>query len=360
MKKNLIRLLGIAFAVALLSTFLFYRLLVGKLASEEAARPPVAAAEAKPEPGRGVPAGMRAVSIHVVESSGVVALVRPGHRIDIHAVGNRDNGAQLRTVLQNVQVLAGPAGEGGSSRSAAQVLTVLVKPEEAGVLALADSGARIRISLRNPADTARQPAQRLAVSQFFDGTLRPAVQAAAARGGTDTSVTLLVRMLGAAPAAVESLGAELVAPPRKATLQVSAFRPGSDVEARLDRLGAGRQVEVFSASRLVARWNRGVSAQAGAIRLQLVPVAAAGGSIRLRVEPELADGAASRKMETEIDLADRQSCLLTGLLDSPASGAVLERLFPGRSGSADAREFLIVVTPQIAGRVESAALRAAR
>ncbi|MDP2998414.1 MAG: SAF domain-containing protein, partial [Bryobacterales bacterium] len=33
MKKNLIRLLVIAFAVALLSTFLFYRLLVGQLAS---------------------------------------------------------------------------------------------------------------------------------------------------------------------------------------------------------------------------------------------------------------------------------------------------------------------------------------
>jgi pilus assembly protein CpaB len=231
MKKNLIRLLAIAFAVALLSTFLFYRLLVGQLASgsggsqsivvaarkleagailtpadvkmtaiaspasvkgafssrEQAvgltvlesieANAPVTEARVAPQDSKAaasvrIPPGMRALSIHVVESTGVVAMLRPGHRVDIHAIGSQGNAAQLRTVLQNVEVLAtGAQPDGGSGRAGSQVVTVLVKPAQAEVLALADSGARVRLALRNPTDQEQQATRLLTVSQLFDGAM---------------------------------------------------------------------------------------------------------------------------------------------------------------------------------------------
>ncbi|MCX6638625.1 MAG: RcpC/CpaB family pilus assembly protein, partial [Acidobacteria bacterium] len=103
---------------------------------------------------------------------GVVAMLRPGHRVDIHAIGSQGNVAQLRTVLQNVEVLANSAPpDGGPGRAGSQVVTVLVKPEQAEVLALADSGARVRLALRNPADQEQQATRRLTVSQFFDGAM---------------------------------------------------------------------------------------------------------------------------------------------------------------------------------------------
>ncbi len=229
MKKNLIRLLVIAFAVALLSTFLFYRLLVGRLASDggeaqsvvvaarrldagttmtqtdvkmasvpgsarlkgafssreqvigltaldaiEANAPVtesnVAPRDSKAAAGVRVPPGMRAISIHVVDSTGVVAMLRSGNRVDIHAIGNQNQVAQLRTVLQNVEVLANNAQtDAGQGRSGSQVVTVLVKPAQAELLALADSGARVRLALRNPTDNTQQAARRLAVSQLFEG-----------------------------------------------------------------------------------------------------------------------------------------------------------------------------------------------
>jgi Flp pilus assembly protein CpaB len=231
MKKNVVKLLGIAFAVALLSTFLFYRLLVGKLASEggesaavvvaahkleagstlaaadvklaavaglagvkgtfsgreqvvgltvletiEANAPltetHVAPRESRAAAGVRVPAGMRAISIHVVDSTGVVAMIRPGNRVDVHAVGNQSGGAaQLRTVLQNIEVLTNNAQtDQGQGRAGTQVVTVLVKPEQAEVLALADSATRVRLALRNPADNGQPASRRLALNQLFEGT----------------------------------------------------------------------------------------------------------------------------------------------------------------------------------------------
>lgn len=428
MKKNVIKLLAIAFAVALFSTFLFYRLLVGKLASGERGRTIAAAAhriepgatitaadvkmaavpdasnlkgayfsreeviglmaleaiepgaaitearvaarDSKAAAGARIPSGMRAVSIHVSDSSGVVSLLRTGHRIDIHAVGGQSSVTNLRTVLQNVEVLAAGPGEATPGRGSYQVVTVLVSSEQAELLALADSGARVRISLRNAGDDTQQSTRRLALNQLFDGTAaaRAAVQPASAPSPAagEAGVTLLVRMLSASPPALDELRTELTAPPDRQSWQVSALRPGSDVEGRLNRLSAARQLEVLSSSRLAARTNRLVSVQAGAgrLRIQLAPSAIRRGSLRLRLEPELrssvAGGVASRRLEAEIDLADRQSCLLTGLHDSTGNAALLERLFPGRTPAGAKREFLVLVTPQLANPVETAGLGRAR
>src|ERR1700688_2206304 len=153
MKRNIVPLLGIAFVVAIISTGIFYGLFAGKLRSSVGELPTqsivvagrvlnpgtvlrledlrvsevkgawkggfskpedlvgvtllravqqnepilqdrVASSDAKSGEGAaGVPAGMRAVSIRVSESSGVVGLLHPGTKVDVQAVLRRENTA---------------------------------------------------------------------------------------------------------------------------------------------------------------------------------------------------------------------------------------------------------------------------
>lgn len=166
-KKNLITLLAIAFVVAIIATGLFYGLVVSKFDRRASAQPEsivVAARDLKPgavlraadlklgprssadplaevfdspeeldglvvlAPVRagqalersflvsgkssrgaaaGIPPGLRAVSVHVTDSTGVVELLRPGFRVDVQLVtGIGTQGVKtLRTVLQDLAVL---------------------------------------------------------------------------------------------------------------------------------------------------------------------------------------------------------------------------------------------------------------
>ncbi len=112
---------------------------------------------------------MRAVSIRVSESTGVVALLRAGNKVDVQAVSDHNNLVQLRTILQNVEVLAvSPQTElGPGGRITVPVVTVLPGPQDADVLALADSGARVRLVLRNPLDEGTVPRRPLALGTVF-------------------------------------------------------------------------------------------------------------------------------------------------------------------------------------------------
>ncbi len=152
MKKNLIPLIMIAFVIALAATALFYGLVVSR---SPAAEPPVPRAAGVAEPMLGIHPGMRAISVRVGDSSGVLALLKPGHRVDVQAVHSRekDSELQLKTVLENIEVLGVPDNpEPGSGKPPNPVVTLLVKPQEADILGLADSAARIRLVLRNPTD----------------------------------------------------------------------------------------------------------------------------------------------------------------------------------------------------------------
>jgi pilus assembly protein CpaB len=213
-KKNLVTLLGIALVVALVSTGVFYGLFVTKLKSENSGRTLVVAAKqleagtvlaasdvkavawpaeelpqgAFEKPGQvvgktlfgtlspaepvlttrlasedgggqsaGIPAGMRAVSVHISDSSGVMSLLHAGHHVDVQVIlpKSQNTGALVRTALESIEVLAvNNKAESNSQGFNLPVVTLLVKPADADVLALADSGARIRLALRNPLDTA--------------------------------------------------------------------------------------------------------------------------------------------------------------------------------------------------------------
>ena len=210
-KNNMLKLLGIAFVVAILSTGIFYGLFVNKLSSSTgsgktvviAAHPLksgalIAAADvktiswpgdqipkgtfekpddvigktvfdvigdeelvseihlasAKSGGGSGVPEGMRAVTIHVTDSSGVIAMLRTGQKVDVQVVlGKAGSETTVRTALEDLQVLAvNPTAEGTSQGPILPAVTLLAGPAQADVLAAADSGARVRLTLRNPLD----------------------------------------------------------------------------------------------------------------------------------------------------------------------------------------------------------------
>jgi pilus assembly protein CpaB len=210
-KNNVLKLLGIAFVVAILSTGIFYGLFVKQLSSSTSSGKPVVVAvhplksgavivaadvktiqwpgpqapkgtfenpdqvvgktvfdaigeeelvsdihlaSAKSGGGSGVPEGMRAVTIHVTDSSGVMAMLRTGQKVDVQVVlGKIGAETTVRTALEDLQVLGvNPTGEGTSQGTILPSVTVLAGPAQADVLAAADSGARVRLTLRNPLD----------------------------------------------------------------------------------------------------------------------------------------------------------------------------------------------------------------
>ena len=217
MKRNLVPLLGIAFVVAVATTGIFYGLFVSKLdatatpqlavvvaARDLAPGTPITASDVKVTPWAGkalpkggfgsvddvvgqtafdavgegepllaariagknggagfaIPAGMRAVSTHVTDSTGVLEMMRVGHKVDVQVLNLKTDkiaDAEIRTVLQNVRVLAihsapDVASNGGPALPS---VTLLVNPVEADALAVADSTSRVRLSLRNPSDSGR-------------------------------------------------------------------------------------------------------------------------------------------------------------------------------------------------------------
>lgn len=228
-KNNLVKLLGIALVVAIISTGVFYGLFVGKLSSStETGKTLVVAAKAlktgtvlqssdlktipwpqeqlpkgaygtpeavvgstvfdpigEGEPvmasrlatertagGAGVPSGMRAVSVHVTDSNGVLALLSSGQKVDVQVVLNRGkepSALEVRTVLEDLTVLSVKSQPEPTSQSLnLPAVTLLAKPAEADVLAAADSGARVRLALRNPLD----PTMRSRAPLSLDSVMR--------------------------------------------------------------------------------------------------------------------------------------------------------------------------------------------
>jgi pilus assembly protein CpaB len=103
-----------------------------------------------------IPAGMRAVAVHLDESSGLARLVTPGMRVDVLSTGSgQANQNATRTILQNVEVLStGQNVERGpqDKPTMAQSVNLLVSPPQAELLSQAIAQTRIQLVLRNPLD----------------------------------------------------------------------------------------------------------------------------------------------------------------------------------------------------------------
>ena len=106
-----------------------------------------------------IPAGMRAVTVFVDEYAGVYDIVRPGDHVDVlSALGTKNNErvkADVKTVLQDVEVLATDRERAAQDRRVSPNVTILVEEKNVELLSLADQGTIIRIALRNPTEGGR-------------------------------------------------------------------------------------------------------------------------------------------------------------------------------------------------------------
>jgi pilus assembly protein CpaB len=103
--------------------------------------------------------GMRAVSVRVDEVIGVAGFVLPGTRVDVMLTldkGPSRPQAITKTLLQNVPTLAAGQSVTRDKEGKPQtvtVITVLVSPDDAELLALAAKEGRLQLALRNTLDT---------------------------------------------------------------------------------------------------------------------------------------------------------------------------------------------------------------
>lgn len=116
-----------------------------------------------------IPDGMRAMSVRVDEVVGVAGFVTPGTRVDV-LLTMTSGVAQTRSILQNVQTLAAdqlfqedPAG----NPQVVTVITLLVSPQEAEILALASNQGRIQMALRPSLDLEDVETRGVRVAELF-------------------------------------------------------------------------------------------------------------------------------------------------------------------------------------------------
>ncbi len=406
MKRNFVPLLVVAFVVAIASTGIFYGLFVGKLKSAPAQNVIIAVKPLRPgavvtaadlgtlqwsssaipkgmfietqpvigqtviqtidegEPilesrlgsrpggGVGVAGGMRAVSVHVSDSSGVLAMLRPGHRVDLQVFGARTAQGvepEARTAFQNVLVLsagtlAEPSSQGGFN---APVVTVLVEPHDADLLGIADSYGRIRLALRNPSDQGKESKGAMTLMSVLHGGAAVAQPLLPARANaavtappavTRPPVRLSVQFMSATPEAVDALGRFGISTPA-GELRASTPGAAADLEKVLTELRGNKSVDVLSLSSVNAAMSRSASVELrgrdeGSVRVQFSPFVS-NGRTKLRVQPEMTvEGGVApglRRVETEVDITGGKSFVISGLQDTATTST--------------GRQLLVLVTP---------------
>jgi pilus assembly protein CpaB len=136
-----------------------------------------------------IPMGMRAVALRVNEVVGLAGFVLPGMRVDVLMAGSTPNqeqarsGTLCRTILQNIEVLsAGQKIEKNTDGKpeSAQVVNLLVSPDQAEILNLASSETKVQLVLRNPLDTKSEETKGTSIAQLFGVPIVPAVVHSAA------------------------------------------------------------------------------------------------------------------------------------------------------------------------------------
>jgi pilus assembly protein CpaB len=104
-----------------------------------------------------IPPGMRAMSVKVNEVVGVAGFVVAGTRVDVLVTLRRQDDSMTRTVASNIQVLtAGTQYDREASRDGqpipSTVVTLMVTPQDAERITLAQAQGEVMLALRNPLD----------------------------------------------------------------------------------------------------------------------------------------------------------------------------------------------------------------
>ncbi len=133
-----------------------------------------------------IPVGKRAVALKVDDVVGLAGFVVPGMRVDVIVAGGnmQDSraGVLSRTVLQNIEVLS--AGQkiektADGRPQSAQVVNLLVTPDQAEVLSLASNETKVQLVLRNPLDTQEEKTHGTSVAALFGQDVAPPVMRSA-------------------------------------------------------------------------------------------------------------------------------------------------------------------------------------
>jgi Flp pilus assembly protein CpaB len=426
MKRNLVPLLGIAFVVAIAATGIFYGLFVGRMRDEEAnaakqtivvaaraidrgrqldaadvklsswagALPPGAYQRVEDAVGKtvyqatienepiteertgsdqgkegkgGIAKGMRAISVRISESNGLMPFLRAGHRVDLQVVNMRGSDPAVRSLLQNAEVLSVQANE-SNGQGMVPVVNLLVAPKDADRVALADSAAKIRLLLRNQMDDEQLARPPIEFRQVFlermagpstTAVTTPTVASAAAR------VDLEVKLVNGRSSFFEDNQNRLTALPQQAAVRIAALQRGVVSDSVI------RPQELLSSEKLTAFDQSGVTMRAGAtwkaangnncgLRIQFVPRLSGNGAIRLRVEPEvttdLGQGSTTRRVVADVDLVDGQTIALSGFGQGPEAADLLQKLFGGRISAGASRDLVVLITPRVMAPVVQAGL----
>lgn len=125
-----------------------------------------------------IPVGMRAVTVRVNDVAGIAGFVLPGMKVDVLVTGHPPNGdsTMTTTCLQNMLVLSAGTTMTPDPRGQtinAPTVTLLVDPEQAETLTLANSEGRIQLVLRNSSDQTIEKTSGRFISELYGATRKP-------------------------------------------------------------------------------------------------------------------------------------------------------------------------------------------
>jgi Flp pilus assembly protein CpaB len=310
--------------------------------------------ESREEARNGIPAGMRAVTVHVADSSGVVSLVEPGDKVDMLLIAQRngeESQRELRTVLQATEVISVLPADINGDHAGKPVMTVLARPQDAERLSLADALGSVRVLLRNRKDDGQWGTGLVTVGNLLDGRATPTVIERPQQSHETALVSSAPPTTGKEPAKelkewngpryVVHLvresgnnGGELRVQPLP-----TSFALDATAQETLSRqaLSAGPRQEYMLRA-----------AKTASLRLVLQAQAMNGTQSTWTIQPEATcerpEGVATRRIETKVQLMNGQGFLVRGLFSGEESSAFLRRVYPGRA--AQAGSLALVVLPE--------------
>jgi Flp pilus assembly protein CpaB len=334
----------------------------------------------RPLPG-GIPAGQRAVTVHITEASSVVQMLKTGDRVDVQALvarnRNGENDLDLKTILQNATVFTIASVENGTPGQGRSILTLLASPQDAERLTLADAGARLRVVLRNKGDQEVLPLNTLQLSNLTTASRISFVKPVdkGVEKALVSSQFLPVAPTKQAPVEfqvelveVASEDAASFAPgAREGVMQVSATASESNAGETMKSLRNGQKMRVLASARLVVErsgefaWKSAANdKEASTLRLKLEPHGLAeDGSVQLHLLPESsspkAGAMATRRVESTLSLNPKQAAVVSGLF-SAEEVLKLRQAMPASEGPSQG-EWMLVISPS-AGTQAAAKLAA--
>ena len=129
------------------------------------------------DPSQQIPKGYRVVPVAVKKDTGGSGLIGPGDRVDVQLYAKKKGAISrtvVKTVLTNIRVFAVNTqirrGTGEDDKMPkANVVSLLVTPDQANILTLAIEIGAIKMIIRNPDDNSKVADKAVTVSDLFKG-----------------------------------------------------------------------------------------------------------------------------------------------------------------------------------------------